>query len=33
MSTDRALSSTGLWRDLVNAGELKVGEADGNFAC
>ena len=25
MSTGRALSSTGLWRDLVNAGELKAG--------
>ena len=33
MSTDRALSSTGLWRDLVNARELKVRKAGGNFAC
>ena len=33
MSTDRALSSTGLWRDLVNARELKAGQADGKFAC
>ena len=24
---------TGLWRDLVNARELKAGQADGNFAC
>ena len=32
MSTDRALSSTGLWRDLVNAWELKVRETAGNFA-
>jgi hypothetical protein len=32
MCTDRALSSTRLWRDLVNAGELKIRKADGNFA-
>ncbi len=32
MSTGRALNLTGLWRDLVNARELKAGEADGNFA-
>jgi hypothetical protein len=33
MSTDRALSSTGLWRDLVNARVLKAGQTGGNFAC
>ena len=33
MCTDRTLRSTRLWRDLVNAGELKAGEADGKFAC
>ena len=33
MSTDRALSSTGLSSDLVNAAELKVRKADGKFAC
>ena len=32
MSTHRALGSTGLWRDLVNARELKVRKADGSFA-
>ncbi len=33
MSTDCALSLKGLWRDLINARELKAGQADGNFAC
>jgi len=32
MSTDRALKPTGLWRDLVNAWELKARKADGSFA-
>jgi len=32
LSTDRALNSTGLWRDLVNARELKTSKVNGNFA-
>jgi len=33
MSTERALNSTGLWRDLVNPRELKARKPDGKFAC
>ena len=33
LSTDRALKSTGLWRDSINGRELKAVQTDGNFAC
>jgi len=33
MCMDCALSATGLWRDLVNARELRARKAGGNFAC
>ena len=33
LSTGRALNLTGLWRDSINARELKVRKADGKFAC